>query len=122
MGGKSHFTDPTGECYSAAIKGNAVLLPVVIEYNEQYVCEKKYEHIYRAISGDYYGPFRRPMLVDAVRNLCAELEIPKSLTELHVDPEKIPNMAEDAMKSGNVAVNPRPTTQADMEALFHQAM
>lgn len=101
---------------------NAVLLPVVMEFNAPYAPEYKLERIYRALAGDEHGPFRTEQLAAAIRTLCAELDIPKNLTELQVDPALIPNMAEDAMKSGNVRVNPRPTTQADMAELFRQAM
>lgn len=101
---------------------NAVLLPVVMEFNAPCVPECKLERIYRALSGDLHSPFQTEKLIAAIRTLCAELDIPKNLTELRVDPALIPNMAADAMKSGNVLVNPRPATQEDMAELFRQAM
>jgi alcohol dehydrogenase len=39
-----------------------------------------------------------------------------------VTDDKIPLMAKDAIQSGNVAVNPRPTTLADIEALYRAAL
>ncbi len=101
---------------------NAVLLPTVVEYNADYVDVKKYEVIYRAITGDNTSVFRKEMLTNAIRNLCCELNIPKKLSDLNVDPKLIPNMANDAMKAGNVKVNPRPTTLEDMIRLFNLAM
>ena len=35
---------------------------------------------------------------------------------------KIPAMAADAMKSGNIAVNPRASRQCDIEMLYKQAL
>ena len=39
-----------------------------------------------------------------------------------VTEETIPQMAADAMTSGNVAINPRPTTLEDITRLYQQAM
>lgn len=39
-----------------------------------------------------------------------------------VTEDKIPEMAEDAMKSPNVAVNPRLTTIKDIIDLYHKAL
>ena len=36
--------------------------------------------------------------------------------------EKIPAMAADAMKSGNIAVNPRASRQSDIEMLYRKAL
>ena len=36
--------------------------------------------------------------------------------------DKIPQMAEDAMRSGNIGVNPRHTTLKDVISLYHKAM
>jgi len=101
---------------------NAVLLSTVLDFNKDFVEEKKYERIYHSIFGVPCGPFKKDMLITAVRNLCRELNIPENLTQLKVDPALIPAMAVDAMKSGNVCVNPRPTTVLDMEELFRRAM
>jgi alcohol dehydrogenase class IV len=39
-----------------------------------------------------------------------------------MDESLIPNMAKDAMLSGNILVNPRPTAQPDIEALYKAAL
>ena len=62
------------------------------------------------------------MLCDALRQLNADLGIPACLADVGVTEDKIPQMAIDAMKSGNVTVNPRITTVKDVEALYHKAM
>ena len=57
-----------------------------------------------------------------MHQLNADLGIPACLADVGVQEDKIPQMAVDAMKSGNVTVNPRITTVKDVEALYHKAM
>lgn len=102
---------------------NAILLPVVVEYNAL-ADHGRYEKIY-----DYIREGREPakdfkpqMLVDEIRRLNAQLGIPASLSAVGVTEDKIPAMAEDAMKSGNIAVNPRQSTIRDIIALYHKAL
>ena len=61
-------------------------------------------------------------LCDALRQLNKDLGIPACLADVGVTEDKIPQMAIDAMKSGNVLVNPRITTVKDVEALYKKAM
>ena len=62
------------------------------------------------------------MLVEEIRKLNLSLGIPKCLEEVGVTEDKIPQMAEDAMKSGNIGVNPRHTTLKDVILLYRKAM
>lgn len=100
---------------------NAILLPVVVDYNAL-ADNGKYETIYRYIALNPEEYFTPDMLADEIRCLTASLGIPKNLTEVGVTQDKIPAMAEDAMKSGNIAVNPRSTTKADVEELYRRAL
>ena len=126
---------------------NAVLLPVIVEYNAL-ADHGKYERIYRYISrgqgmrrcagekpNDVYASgFSPEKLADAIRQLCAELGIPADLMTAirqydrtgairREDVERnIPSMAADAMKSGNIAVNPRASRKSDIEALDRKAL
>lgn len=61
-------------------------------------------------------------LVDTLRELNKELGIPQYLEDVGVMEDKIPQMSEDAMKSGNVAVNPRYTRLQDIEMLYRKAL
>ena len=60
--------------------------------------------------------------IDAVRWLAQDVGIPARLSDLGVMAEAIPQMAADAMKSGNIAVNPRPTALEDVIALYQRAL
>mgnify|MGYP004458323669 FL=1 len=114
---------------------NAVLLPVIAEYNAL-ADHGRYLTIYNDISPvpAYEEEFEPLMLVDAIRELCGEIGIPANLTEAinnasktgPVSTEeiesKIEAMAADAMKSGNIAVNPRSSRQCDIEMLYRKAL
>lgn len=101
---------------------NAILLPTVVEYNMTDASEK-YKYIYdciceKPLSDDAFAP---EMLAAEIRVLNDELGIPSSLSEVGVDSSQFDKMADDAMKSGNILVNPRPTTKKDILALYTQA-
>lgn len=101
---------------------NAVLLPTIVDYNMTYASEK-YKYIYdciceKPLSDDAFTP---EMLAAEIRVLNDELGIPSSLSEVGVDSSLFDKMADDAMKSGNILVNPRPTTKKDILTLYAQA-
>ena len=114
---------------------NAVLLPVIAEYNAL-ADHGKYLTIYNDISPipAYEDEFEPMMLVDAIRELCTDIGIPENLTiainnasktgtvtKEEIE-SKIEPMAVDAMKSGNIAVNPRASRQCDIEMLYRRAL
>ena len=101
---------------------NAILLPTIVEYNAL-ADHGKYFNIY-----NYIAPlpaaleeFTPDMLVDAIVELNDSLGIPDGLEEVGVTKDKFDAMADDAMKSGNIAVNPRSTTKKDVLALYEKA-
>ena len=101
---------------------NAVLLPTVVEFNAVEDTGKYYE-IYKrvaqiAVSKDSFKP---SMLVNELKALNESLGIPSSLKKVGVDERKFDAMADDAMKSGNIAVNPRKTTKEDIIKLYKSA-
>lgn len=114
---------------------NAVLLPVIAEYNA-IADNGKYLKIYNYISHIKLDKceFEPYMLVEAIRELCTDILIPANLYEAinnasksgevtmeEID-EKIEAMAIDAMKSGNILVNPRTSKQKDIENLYKAAL
>ncbi len=102
---------------------NAVLLPVVVEFNKL-AADDKFYAIYKRIAQSPLPEdgFLPEMLPDELRLLNASLGIPDSLIAVGVKEEKIEDMARDAMKSGNIAVNPRSTTLEDIISLYKKAL
>lgn len=110
-------------CHVAHGVANAILLPTVVEYNAL-ADQGRYEVIYNYIregSGGTYG-FKPEMLVEEIKKLNADLGIPRTLSQVGVKEEMIPDMAKDAMKSGNILANPRQTELNDMIELYRKAL
>lgn len=101
---------------------NAILLPTIVEYN-MLADKGKYLNIYNYIAELPAAPeeFTADMLVDELLNLNEALGIPAGLEEAGVTKDKFDAMADDAMKSGNIAVNPRSTMKKDVLALYEKA-
>ena len=102
---------------------NSILLPNVVEYNAL-ADHGRYEVIYNYIR-EGSGPienFTPDMLVEELRHLNEQLGIPATLSEVGVTADKIPAMAEDAMKSGNIPANPRQSTVRDIIKLYEKTM
>lgn len=102
---------------------NAILLPTIVEYSAL-ADRGKYLKLFNYISltpasEAEFEPF---MLVDLLTELNEQLGIPGSLGEVGVTADKFDAMADDAMKSGNIAVNPRSTTKKDVLSLYEKAL
>ena len=101
---------------------------MIAEYNAL-ADHGRYLTIYNYISPipAYEDEFEPLMLVDAIRELNEDIGIPENLTTAirqaakgrEVSDEEIESridaMADDAMKSGNIAVNPRSSQKRDIE-------
>ncbi|MGN0350434.1 MAG: iron-containing alcohol dehydrogenase [Roseburia sp.] len=102
---------------------NAILLPTIVEYNAL-ADSGKYYKIYNYIAKCpmYEEEFEPFMLVELLEELNTSLGIPSGLAEVGVTEDKFDAMADDAMKSGNILVNPRSTTKRDILMLYQKAM
>jgi len=110
---------------------NAILLPEVVEFNETVTEDpamfKKYFNIFRCVSDEpaVFGDFVPSMLKKALSELNAELGIPSGLSGAGISSEAfekvLDQMADDAMKSGNIAINPRKTEKADVLELYRKS-
>jgi len=112
----AHFDVPHGVA-------NAILLPYVMAWN-LIGCTDTYPQVAEALGYRVDGLSPREAAesaVEAVRHLARDVGIPERLRDVGVSREGIPRMAEDAMKSGNVLVNPRTTTYEDIVGLFETA-
>ncbi len=98
---------------------NAIILPEVVSFNALSDTGKYYD-IYRCISkcpvdSSIFSP---EMLVEELKLLNKELGIPEKLKDAGVDDKYFDAMADDAMKSGNISVNPRTTVKADIINMY----
>ncbi|MCR5342367.1 MAG: iron-containing alcohol dehydrogenase [Butyrivibrio sp.] len=101
---------------------NAILLPTIVEFNAL-SDEGKYFDIYNTVSGKTIDrkDFSSGMLSDLLAKLNESLGIPAGLKSVGVSKDKFDVMADDAMKSGNILVNPRKTTKEDILNLYSRA-
>jgi alcohol dehydrogenase class IV len=106
-----------GWCHVAHGTAVAVLLPHVMEFNRS-AAPERYADVGEALGTKKDGR----AAVEHVAALNVEIGIPAGLRKVGVTEDVIPNMAKDAMLSGNIAVNPRPTEQKDVEALYRAAL
>lgn len=103
---------------------NAILLTHIMDYN-RYACPDKFADIATAMGENISGLHvidASTLAIEAVETLGGDVGIPPTLSEAGAKVEGIPIMAEDAMKSGNIAVNPRKTTLKDVITLYEEAM
>jgi alcohol dehydrogenase len=124
LGDVHAMSHPVSAYYNVAHGvANAILLPVVLKYNAL-ADQGKYLKIYNYISElpESAEQFIPDMLVRKIRQLNGMLGIPESLGEVGVTEEHLDAMADDAMKSGNIAVNPRKTEKKDILELYRSAM
>ncbi len=103
---------------------NAIILPHVMEFNAL-AAPRKLIEVGQALGEPVVGlgemaAARRA--VSGVQQLEADIGIPPRLRDVGVQQEAIAAMAVDAMKSGNIPINPRRTAQSDIEGLFERAL
>jgi alcohol dehydrogenase len=102
----------------------AVTLPYVMEFN--YVAEpERFVDVARALGESVEGLPRlaaAARAVSAVRDMARDIGIPRGLSEFGVREDHVLSVIEEAMKSGNVPVNPRRTTAEDLTRILRQAL
>ena len=103
---------------------NALLLPYVMEYNAESPAAPKYIHIAKAMGVNTDGMTEAEGVkaaIEAVKALSLSIGIPQKLHEINVKEEDIPALAVAAFNDVCTGGNPRPTSVADIEALYHKA-
>lgn len=103
---------------------NAILLPHVARFN-MLSDTGKYKRVAELLGEDVSrltDAEAAPLAVEAIEKLSNDIGIPERLSEFGVTEDKIPDMAKDAMLSGNVKINPRSTTLQDIIDLYHAAL
>src|SRR5258706_8707858 len=106
-----------GWCHIAHGTAVAALLPHVMDFNRSAAPDRY------ATVGETMGTKKdAKAAVDHIFALNETIGIPAHLRTVGMDEGLIPNMAKDAMLSGNILVNPRTTAQPDIEALYQAAL
>lgn len=98
---------------------NATILPYIMEYNlpaaiDEYVEISKALNIYNS---SLTAKENATNVVKKIFDMNKELEIPICTKELGVNLDHIDQIIKDSMRSGNILVNPRLTTDKDIEYL-----
>ena len=123
LGNVHAMSHPVSAFYNVAHGvANAILLPVVAAFNQP-ADTGKYFDIYERVAQTPVAKaqFSSDMLAKELLNLNAKLGIPARLRDVGVKEESFEAMAKDAMKSGNILVNPRSTAFVDIVNLYKKA-
>ncbi len=104
---------------------NALLLPYVMEYNADSPAAPKYKDIAKALGVQKTENMSIEegvrAAIEAVKALSVSINIPQKLNEIGVKEEDIPALAIAAFNDVCTGGNPRPTSVADIEALYRKA-
>ncbi|MCX5907172.1 MAG: iron-containing alcohol dehydrogenase [Deltaproteobacteria bacterium] len=114
MGG--HFNVPHGVA-------NAILLPFCMDYTRIAVPDL-FSRIAEAMDEDIRGlsvEAASKKAVEAVRNLSADIHIPKAMRDVGVKKEALDLMTKDAVTSGIHITTPRKVSGEDMKAIYEAA-
>ena len=99
---------------------NALLLPIVMEYNMP-AAQEKYCEIAKAMGVDITGMSVKDgakAAVDAVKKLSLDLNIPQTLRDINIPKEALEQLSKDAFADVCTGGNPREITQADILELY----
>lgn len=102
---------------------NALLLPIVMEYNMP-AAKEKYCDIAKAMGVDTTGMSvdeGAKAAVDAVKKLSIDLGIPQTLREINIPESALGQLANDAFNDVCTGGNPREITEADILELYRKA-
>jgi alcohol dehydrogenase len=103
---------------------NAIILPIVMEFN-LISNPRKFADIAVALGENIEGLSEREaagLAVKVVRQLGKDVDLPTKLSEIGIQPDIIPQMAQDALSAIDRPPNPRRNTVKDLEALYRSAL
>ena len=103
---------------------NAITLPPVMRFNAV-AGPERFVDVARALGEQVDGlsPMEAALrAADSVRRLARDVGIPERLGHFGVAESHVAAIVDEAMKSGNVAVNPRFTTAEDLTEILRQAL
>jgi alcohol dehydrogenase class IV len=103
---------------------NAVILPYVMKFNLS-GCMEKYANIAAALGLNTENMSKRQAAlsaIDAVQELHADVGLPVNFKDLKLDENVLPQIVEEAAKSGNLVINPRQATKGDLLVILKQVL
>jgi alcohol dehydrogenase class IV len=98
---------------------NAILLPHVMRYNAPGNYEK-FANVAKALGVLGKGLTEREMALksaDAVADLLKDAGLPSDFKAMNLDANQLPAIAKEAVKSANLAINPRVANEKDLLAI-----
>ncbi|GAY73915.1 iron-containing alcohol dehydrogenase [Lentilactobacillus kosonis] len=101
----------------------AMLLPIVEKYNI-IAAPERFAELAKIMGEDTTGLSTRDaaeLSIKAMRQLCDDVNIPRSIKAIGAKPEDFELMAENALKDGNAFSNPRKGTKEELVQLFQEA-
>jgi len=101
----------------------AVTLPLVMHFNAP-AAPERFASVARALGRQMNGSTAdaAERAAPAVGCLAAAIGIPKGLSEYGLREDHVREVVDEAMKSGNVAVNPRTTSREELAEILRQAL
>jgi len=103
---------------------NALLLPVVMEYNGE-VCYERFREILTALGYDVNNDSKEELIakfVDKIKELSQAVGITMTISDYGVKEEDLPMLADKAMEDPCKPGNPREVTKEDFIELYKKAM
>ncbi|GEP73524.1 1,3-propanediol dehydrogenase [Lentilactobacillus rapi DSM 19907 = JCM 15042] len=100
----------------------AMLLPIVEKYNI-IACPERFAQLAEIMGENTEGLSVREaadLSIKAMRQMCDDVNIPRSIKSIGAKPEDFELMAENALKDGNAFSNPRKGTKEDIVKLFQE--
>lgn len=100
-----------------------MLLPIVEEYNIP-ACPERFAELAKIMGENTDGLSTRDaaeLSIKAMRQMCDDCGIPRSIKSIGAKPEDFELMAENALKDGNAPSNPRKGTKEEIVKLFQEA-
>ncbi len=101
----------------------AMLLPIVEKYNI-IAAPERFAELAKIMGENTDGLSTREtadLSIKAMRQLCDDVNIPRSIKAIGAKPEDFELMAENALKDGNAFSNPRKGTKEEIVRLFQEA-
>ena len=105
-------------------QANAMLLPVVMEYN-RISCPEKFVDVARALGERVEGLSVHEAsvrAVTAIARLFEETALPATLATFGITEEHLPALAKDALASGSTLHNPRTPSLDDITGLYRAVL